>query len=128
MSPQVKLLRESGADAVIIVGVYGPSSAFIRDSRMSGWNIPIANLSFVGASTMLEKLIEASKDLGKDLTQNLVNSQVVPSPDDVRYPLVAEYRAHTAAKDRHLYRAGRLAECSRCNGGAAPHRTEYLPD
>lgn len=100
MSPQVKLLRESGADAVIIVGVYGPSSAFIRDSRMSGWNIPIANLSFVGASTMLEKLIEASKDLGKDLTQNLVNSQVVPSPGDVRYPLVVEYRAHTAAKDR----------------------------
>jgi branched-chain amino acid transport system substrate-binding protein len=99
MSPQVKLLRDAGADAVIVVGVYGPSASFIRDSRMSGWNIPIANLSFVGASALLEKLLEESKKLGKDLTQNLVNSQVVPSPDDLRYPLVVEYHAHTATKD-----------------------------
>ena len=99
MSPQVKLLRDAGADAVIVVGVYGPSAAFIRDSRMSGWDVPIANLSFVGASTLLEKLTEESKKEGNDLTQNLVNSQVVPSPGDLRYPLVVEYRAHTAAKD-----------------------------
>jgi hypothetical protein len=37
--------------------------------------------------------------LGKDLTLNLINGQVVPSPDDLSYPLVAEYRAHTAAGD-----------------------------
>jgi branched-chain amino acid transport system substrate-binding protein len=99
MSVQVKLLRDAGVDAVIAVGVYAPSAAFIRDSRMSGWNVPIANLSFVGASTMLDKLLEASKKLGRDLTINLINSQVVPSPDDLRYHLVVEYRAHTAPKD-----------------------------
>ena len=99
MSPQVKLLRDAGADAVIAVGVYGPSAAFIRDARMSGWNVPIANLSFVDAVAMLAKLREASKKLGKDLTLNLINGQVVPSPDDLSYPLVAEYRAHTAAGD-----------------------------
>jgi branched-chain amino acid transport system substrate-binding protein len=99
VSLQVKLLRDAGADAIIVVGVYGPSAAFIRDSRLSGWNVPIANLSFVDASAMLDTLREASKTSGKDLTINLVNSQVVPSPDDVRYPLVAAYRAHTAAKD-----------------------------
>jgi branched-chain amino acid transport system substrate-binding protein len=100
MSPQVKLLRDAGADAVIAVGVYGPSAAFIRDSRMSGWNVPIANLSFVGATTMLDKLLEASKKLDKDLTQNLVNSQVIPTPGDLRYPMVVEFRAHTAPNDR----------------------------
>jgi branched-chain amino acid transport system substrate-binding protein len=99
MGSQVKLLRESGADAVIVVGVYGPSAAFIRDSRLSGWNVPIANLSFVGATTMLDKLLEVSKKLGKDLTLNLINSQIVPSPGDLHYPLVIEYRAHTAEKD-----------------------------
>jgi branched-chain amino acid transport system substrate-binding protein len=99
MSPQVKLLRDAGVDAVIAVGVYGPSAAFIRDSRMSGWNVPIANLSFVDAVAMLAKLREASRKLGKDLTLNLINGQVVPSPDDLSYPLVAEYRAHTAAGD-----------------------------
>jgi ABC-type branched-subunit amino acid transport system substrate-binding protein len=60
MSPQVKLLRDAGVDAVIAVGVYGPSAAFIRDARMSGWNVPIANLSFVDAAAMLAKLREAS--------------------------------------------------------------------
>jgi len=100
MSAQVKLLRDAGIDAVIAVAVYGPAAAFIRDSRMSGWNVPIANLSFVSSSTMLDKLREASKHVGKDLTLNLINSQVVPSPEDHRYPLVEEYRAHTEAKDR----------------------------
>lgn len=99
MSAQVKLLRDAGVDAVIAVGVYGPSAAFIRDSRTSGWNVPIANLSFVDADAMLGKLSEASRKLGRDLTLNLVNSQVVPSPDDPSYPLVAEYRAHTASGD-----------------------------
>lgn len=99
MSQQVKLLRDAGVDAVIAVGVYGPAAAFIRDARMAGWSVPIANLSFVGASTMLDKLREVSKTSGKDLTLNLVNSQVVPSPNDLRNPLVVEYRAHTAPKD-----------------------------
>jgi ABC-type branched-subunit amino acid transport system substrate-binding protein len=95
MSAQVKLLREAGVDAVVTVGVYGPAAAFVRDARTSGWGVPIANLSFVNASEMLQKLREASKATGKDLTVDLINSQVVPSPDDSRYPLVAEFRAHT---------------------------------
>jgi branched-chain amino acid transport system substrate-binding protein len=99
MSAQVKLLRDAGVDAVIAVGVYGPSAAFIRDSRMSGWNVPIANLSFVDASAMLDKLRDVSKKLGKDLTLNLINSQVVPSTDDLSYPLVAEYRENTESRD-----------------------------
>jgi ABC-type branched-subunit amino acid transport system substrate-binding protein len=99
MSVQVKLLRDAGVDAVIAVGVYGSSAAFIRDSRMSGWNVPIANLSFVDASAMLDKLREVSKKSAKDLTLNLINSQVVPSPDDLSYPLVAEYRENTESKD-----------------------------
>jgi branched-chain amino acid transport system substrate-binding protein len=99
MSAQVKLLRESGVDAVVVVGVYGPSAAFIRDARQSGWNVPIANLSFVDANAMIGKLQDASQKLNKDLTPNLINSQVVPSPYDLNCPLVSEYRSHTAAGD-----------------------------
>jgi branched-chain amino acid transport system substrate-binding protein len=99
MSAQVRLLRELGVDAVITVGVYGPSAAFIRDARMAGWDVPIANLSFVDAVAMLDKLREASSKLGRDLTLNLVNSQVVPSPDDLSNPLVTEYRSHTSSGD-----------------------------
>lgn len=94
MTGQVKLLRAAGAEAVIAVGVYGPCAAFVRDARLSGWNIPIANVSFVSQTVMLQKLSEMSKHLGVDLTANLINSQVVPSIEDIRYPLVVDYRAH----------------------------------
>jgi branched-chain amino acid transport system substrate-binding protein len=99
MTAQVQILRQAGADAVVAVGVYGPCSAFIRDARLAGWNAPIANVSFVGAEVLLDKLHEASKKAGKDLTANLINSQVVPSPEDLRYPLVADYRTHIPAEN-----------------------------
>ena len=97
---QVKLLRDAGADAVIAVGVFEPSAAFIRDARMSGWTVPIGNLSPSGSSSLLQKLLQASAKLGRDLTSNLVVSQVVPAPDDMRYPLVVQYCAETSANDR----------------------------
>jgi branched-chain amino acid transport system substrate-binding protein len=97
---QVKLLRDAGADAVIAVGVFEPSAAFIRDARMSGWPVPIGNLSPSGSSSLLRKLHQAGATLGRDLTTNLIVTQVVPAPDDARYPLVVQYCAETAANDR----------------------------
>src|SRR5262249_13163662 len=47
MAAQVDLLRRAGSDAVIAVGVYGPCAAFVRDARLAGWNVPVANVSFV---------------------------------------------------------------------------------
>jgi branched-chain amino acid transport system substrate-binding protein len=94
MEAQVDLLRRGGADAVIAVGVYGPCAAFIRDARLAGWNVPVANVSFVGAQSMLDLLRSKSQKSGKDLTAHLINSQVVPSPFDARCPLVRSYQAH----------------------------------
>jgi len=98
MRAQVEILRKAGADAVIAVGVYGPCGAFVRDARLAGWNVPIANVSFVGAEVMLDQLREYSKTAHIDLTANLINSQVVPSPDNLKYPLVADYRAHVPSE------------------------------
>jgi branched-chain amino acid transport system substrate-binding protein len=97
MAPQVKLLRDAGVQAVVSVGVYGPCAAFVRDARLSGWTIPIANVSFVGPTALLDKLRQTSQQLKVDLTANLINSQVVPSPEDLRYPLVVDYRKHNPA-------------------------------
>jgi branched-chain amino acid transport system substrate-binding protein len=97
MTAQVKLLRDAGVQAVVAVGVYGPCAAFIRDARLSGWTIPIANVSFVGPTVLLDKLRQTSQQVKVDLTVNLINSEVVPSPEDLRYPLVVDYRAHNAA-------------------------------
>jgi ABC-type branched-subunit amino acid transport system substrate-binding protein len=99
MTAQVKILRQAGADAVIAVGVYGPCGAFIRDARKGAWDVPVATVSFVGAEVLLDELHGAFKTTGKDLTANLINSQVVPSPSEKRYPLVADYRAHLAPEN-----------------------------
>jgi branched-chain amino acid transport system substrate-binding protein len=94
MKEQVEILRSRRVEAVISVGTYNPCAAFIRDARVAGWNVPIANVSFVGADAMLIILNQQSKILGLDLTANLINSQVVPAPDDASHPLVANYRDH----------------------------------
>jgi ABC-type branched-subunit amino acid transport system substrate-binding protein len=99
MERQVAILRRSRADGVIAVGVYGPCAAFIRDARRAGWNVPIANVSFVGAQSMIELLRAHSQGSNEDLTANLINSQVVPSPFDTGSALVRSYRAHVPPKD-----------------------------
>jgi len=92
MSKQVKLLKESGAEAVITVGSYEACAAFIRDARVSGFNVPIANLSFVGADQLLDLLLEDQKKRSVKITDNIINSQVVPSWNDLSIPLVREYQ------------------------------------
>ena len=89
---QVEIIRKASADAVISIGAYAVSAAFIRDARSAGLNIPIANLSFVGSENMTDLLFRSSRAAGKDYTKDLINSQVVPSYQDTALPAVQEYR------------------------------------
>jgi ABC-type branched-subunit amino acid transport system substrate-binding protein len=89
---QVDILRQGNPDAIIVIGAYAASAAFIRDVREANWEIPIANVSFVGSLQMLQLLLESSQAQGKDYTTNLINAQVVPSYDDTSFPAVREYR------------------------------------
>jgi ABC-type branched-subunit amino acid transport system substrate-binding protein len=92
MQAQVDILRKAGADAVIAVGAYAACAAFVRDARDAGWDVPIANISFVGSESLLNVLAEHGRAGGKDYTANLLNSQVVPSYHDTSLPAVREYR------------------------------------
>lgn len=89
---QVEILKNAGADAVISVGAYAACAGFIRDARDMGWDVPIANVSFVGSEFMINLLIEEEKKTGKKYTYNLINSQVVPSYEDTTLPAVRQYR------------------------------------
>jgi branched-chain amino acid transport system substrate-binding protein len=91
MKEQVDILRKTNPDAVISIGAYAACAAFIRDARDAGWNVPIANVSFVGSESLLDLLLETGKAKGLDYTQNLINSQVVPSYHDQGLPAVREY-------------------------------------
>jgi ABC-type branched-subunit amino acid transport system substrate-binding protein len=104
MKEQVDILRKTDADAVICVGAYAASAAFIRDARDAGWDVPIANISFVGSENLLGLLQEAGKTGGKDYTQNLINSQVVPNYHDEALPAIAEYRKLMTKHDPQLPR------------------------
>lgn len=92
LSQQVAILRASGADAVISIGAYAACAAFIRDARDAGWDVPIANVSFVGSEFLIHLLLEAGRGKGKDYTANLINSQVVPSYEDTSLAVVRQYR------------------------------------
>jgi ABC-type branched-subunit amino acid transport system substrate-binding protein len=92
MRLQVNILRDSGADAVVCVGAYAACAAFVRDARDAGWDVPIANVSFVGSESLLALLQQTGDAFGKDYTHDLINSQVVPSPCRPDLPGVEEYR------------------------------------
>jgi ABC-type branched-subunit amino acid transport system substrate-binding protein len=92
MTPAVRGLREAGVQVVLCTGAYQGCGAFVKSARDSGWNVPISNVSFVGCEAMLTLLLRHGKTTGRDYTQNLVNSQVVPSYDDLSLPAVVEYR------------------------------------
>jgi branched-chain amino acid transport system substrate-binding protein len=79
MTRQVEILRRGEPDAVISVGAYAASAAFIRDARDAGWDVPIANLSFVSSGNLMELLHLHGLARDRDYTTGLINSQVVPS-------------------------------------------------
>ena len=93
MRVAVNALREAGVDVVVCTGAYQGCGAFVRSARDAGWTVPISNVSVVGADAMLRLLTAHGKKSGRDYTRALVNSQVVPSYEDVNLPAVAEYRA-----------------------------------
>jgi ABC-type branched-subunit amino acid transport system substrate-binding protein len=92
LQKQVEILRKAKPDVIISVGAYEACAAFIRDARDADWDVPIANVSFVGSENLLGLLLKTGKAVGKDYTANLVNSQVVPSYHNLTLPAVREYR------------------------------------
>ena len=89
---QVAILQKAGADAVISIATYSAAAAFIRDARDAGWQVPIANVSFVGSEHLAVLLLEESRRSGRDYTVDLIASQVVPSFENTFLPAVREYR------------------------------------
>ncbi|WP_338669544.1 ABC transporter substrate-binding protein [Pseudodesulfovibrio methanolicus] len=107
MKQQVDILMHANPDAILSIGSYAACAALIRDARDMGLAVPIANVSFVGSEKLLYLLQEAGRERGRDYTSNLVNSQVVPSYEDLSLPAVREYRE---LMDRYAPEAPALAD------------------
>ena len=91
MRPQVEILKAAQPDAVICIGAYAACAGFARDAVDLRLRVPIANLSFVGSENLPKLLAEGRED-SREYTDLLVNSQVVPSYEDISIPAVREYR------------------------------------
>ena len=89
---QVRILKDSGANAVISIGSYAAAAGFIRDARDSGWDVPVANLSFVNSDSLLDLLSRENAKTGVDYTRHLINSEVVPNYRDSDLQAVEQYR------------------------------------
>ncbi len=98
MRRQVEILKKSSPQAVVCIGSYAACAAFARDAVDLGLEAPIANLSFVGSENML-KLLTEGREEPEPYTRLLVNSQVVPSYEDLSIPAVREYRDLMAQYD-----------------------------
>ncbi|WP_321404692.1 ABC transporter substrate-binding protein [Maridesulfovibrio sp.] len=92
MKKQVEIIKRGKPDAIISVGAYEACAAFVRDARDAGLDVPICNLSFVGSENMLSLLAKLEKKTGYTYTADLINSQTVPSYEDLSLPAVREYR------------------------------------
>ena len=103
-------IRRAEPEAVVMVGAYKPCAEFIRLARRFGMDAVFVNISFVGTEALAADLGEAGA--------GVILSQVVPHPQDVSIPLVADYHKALAALDPAAepgfvslegYVAGRLA-------------------
>ena len=82
-------LSQSRPEAVVIIGAYRPVAAFIRWSRLLGFDPVFINISFVGSNALARELGEAG--------DGVLVSQVVPFPGDDTIPVVADYHRALAA-------------------------------
>lgn len=75
-------------DAVVIIGPYKPTAAFVHEFRAAGARAALATISFVGTESLI---LEAGKD-----ADGVIISQVVPSPEAPGLPLVKAYQGAIA--------------------------------
>ncbi len=80
----LETIMESDAQAVVMIGTYGPCAKFIKLAKSMGFDPFFLNVSFVGAN-------ELAKKLGKD-GEGVIITQVVPPPEErILLPAAKDY-------------------------------------
>jgi len=80
----LKTIKDSGAEAVVMIGTYSPMAKFIKSAKAEGFRPLFQNVSFVGSEAF-------AKELGAE-GDGVIVTQVVPPPDEnSALPGVQEY-------------------------------------
>ena len=120
-------LRRTQAEAVIIIGAYRPTAAFVRWCERLGFRPVIMNISFVGAELLAADL--------RDEGEGVLATQVVPHPGSTGLQIVRRFRAALRAHDPGVrfgyvslegYIVGRVAAEILERMGPSPTRDLFL--
>ena len=87
----LKIIKASGADAVVMVGTYSPLARFVSISHKAGFTPYFHTVSFVGSEAYGKELVEVHK-VAPSQYDKIIVTQVVPSPFDDSFPTVRRYR------------------------------------
>ena len=126
-APKAAAMVNADPQAIIVTGLYGPSSEFIKAAKLAGYGAPIIALSFVGGTQFVNAL-------GKDKA-GVVISQVVPFPWDTKLPVVREYKKALAEVDPkaepsfttfEAYLAGKTIVDALKKSGREPTRASFM--
>ena len=126
-APKAAAMVKADPQAIVVTGLYGPSSEFIKAAKVAGYGAPIVALSFVGGTQFVNAL-------GKDKA-GVVISQVVPFPWDNKLPVVREYKKALAEVDPkaepsfttfEAYLVGRTIVDALKKSGKEPTRASFM--
>jgi len=87
----LKIIKGSGADAVVMAGTYAPLAKFVAISHKAGFTPYFHTVSFVGSEAYGKELVEVYK-VASSQYDKIIVTQVVPSPFDDSFPTVRRYR------------------------------------
>jgi len=87
----LKIIKGSGADAVVMAGTYAPLAKFVSISHKAGVTPYFHTVSFVGSEAYGKELVEFHK-VASSQYDKIIVTQVVPSPFDDSFPTVRHYR------------------------------------
>jgi branched-chain amino acid transport system substrate-binding protein len=83
-------IRRRGAQAVVMVGTYSPLARFIALSHGAGFQPYFHTVSFVGSEAFAGELLRQGIEPAR--FEQIIVTQVVPSPHSEQFPAVREYR------------------------------------
>lgn len=86
----VSAISDSGAEAVVMVGTYSPLARFIKLSHDEGYEPYFHTVSFVGSEAFATEILQQEVDPAR--FEQIIVTQVVPSPYSEQFPAVGEYR------------------------------------
>jgi branched-chain amino acid transport system substrate-binding protein len=86
----VESIKSSDPEALIMVGTYAPLAKFVKLSSDKNFTPKFHTVSFVGSNAYANELIN-TQNISTDLYDDIIVTQVVPSPDSKEFKLIQEY-------------------------------------